>query len=120
MAFYEYETVAITTATDGSATVYTDNVYNGNVKVIQYTKGTLATTADLTITADNTGLPILTKANATASENFFPVQPADVVADGTASSLTEVSPVLVDERIKIVVAQGGNTAAGSITVIVGG
>jgi len=85
--------------------------------MIKYAPGTLDTGADLTITGETSGVPILTKADAgTSTVFYYPRAAANKVADGAASSLTEVEVWVLEERIKVVVAQGGASATGTITV----
>lgn len=115
-----FQTVAITTIADGSATVYSGKV-TGRLIAIKYAPGSsqLATGADLTITAETTGQAILTKANAGVNTVwYYPVAAGNKVADGAASTLTEVPIFLCDERIKVVVAEGGDKKTGSIGFLV--
>lgn len=110
-------TATITTNAGGDATVYVGTCIRGCVKAILYQPGTLDGGADLTITGETNGQAILTKANAgTSNVWFYPVAPSSKVADGAASSITETHVPVFMERIKVVVAQGGNTLAGSISV----
>jgi len=112
----------IVTDASGDATVYLthsiNRKLNGFLVLLKYTPGTLATGADLTITGETSGIPILTKANAGTSNVFYyPRALLNEVADGAAgSSGSEFIPIK-DERIKIVVAQGGNAGAGSIEAV---
>tara|TARA_R100000458_G_C8166599_1_gene168632 strand:+ start:321 stop:692 length:372 start_codon:yes stop_codon:yes gene_type:complete len=110
--------VDITSDGSGDATVYLGDKIRGFVMSIRYLPGTLATGADLTITGEDSGVPILTKANAGTSDVvFYPRALASQVADGANGSTgTELIP-LVDERVKVVVAQGGATKAGTIKLV---
>lgn len=112
----------ITTDASGDATIYlahreTCNP-NGFVYCIKYTPGTLDTGADLTITSERFGVPILSKLNAgTSVAYFFPRVFPNSSADGAAGTVaSELIPVK-DDRIKVVVAQGGNVKQGTIEVI---
>lgn len=113
---------AIVTDASGNATVYLTHGENrrpnGLVVAVKYSPGTIATGADLVITGETRGTPILTKANAGTSEVFYyPRALANAVADGAAAAAgTEMIPIK-DERIKVVVAEGGNGGVGSIEVI---
>jgi hypothetical protein len=114
-----YKTTAtITTDGSGDATVYLGSIIRGWIESIKYLPGTIATGADLTITVDSAGTPVLTKANAGTSNLFFyPRALGSKVADGSdGSEPTELIPVFED-RVKVVVAQGGDTKAGSIELI---
>lgn len=116
MSFAEKHTVAITTATGGGATGYTP-VVNGRISVIAYTKTDFATTADITVTTEDSGQAVWSETNSTASKTVYPVTAGDLT-NGTASTITEVPIYAVGERIKIAVAQGGNTKSGSFLVVV--
>ena len=109
----------LTTDGSGDCTAYLGSVVRGRVHAIKYVPGTIDTNGDLTITGETTSVAILTKANAgTSTVWYYPFAAGNKVADGAASTISE-SPVYVyKERIKVVVAQGGATAAGSITVYV--
>ena len=113
--------VDITTDASGDATVYLSHSnnrgVNGFLAEIKYTPGTIATGADLTITTES-GKPIMTKADAGTSLAFYyPRALLNAVADGAAAtSPTEFIPIK-DERIKVIVAQGGNGGVGSIEVL---
>jgi hypothetical protein len=109
----------ITTAADGSATVYLapsiNRGLNGFLVLLKYTPGTIATGADLTITGETSGIPIMTKTDAGTSIVFYyPRALLNAVADGAASTTPSEFIPIKDERIKVVVAQGGNGGAGSI------
>jgi hypothetical protein len=108
--------VAITTASDGSATAYTENV-TGRIVSIQYVKNNFADGVDVVATGEATALAIWTGTNVNASVTAYPVA-ATVVQAGTASTLTEVPIVLVNERVKVVIAAGGNATSGTFYVIV--
>jgi hypothetical protein len=114
--------VNITTDASGNATVYLspgNNINpNGLLVCLIYTPGTIATGADLTITTENRGIPIMVKANAGTSPVVYnPRAFPNAVADGAAGTVaTELIPVK-DERIKVVVAEGGNGGVGSIEAI---
>lgn len=112
----------IVTDSSGNATVYiqpTANTgLNGLLIALKYTPGTLATGADLTITGESSGIPILTKANAGTSQVFFyPRAFPNAVADGAAGTVATERIPIKDERIKVVIAEGGNAGAGSIEAI---
>lgn len=120
MAFPESHTVDVTTSTGGAATAYTP-VVRGRIAAIKYTKdGTspLASTADFTITTEDTGQNLWVDTNINATEVVYPVIAANLGGTGGASSLTEVPVYAAGERVKIVVAQGGNTKVGEFKVVV--
>lgn len=88
---------------------------NGFLVVLKYTPGTLAAGTDLTITGEDSGIPILTVTDAGASIAFYyPRAFNNSVADGAAGTEPGEFVPIKDERIKIVVAEGGNAGLGSI------
>jgi len=114
--------VDIVTAADGSATVYLTHGEsrkpNGFLVAIKYTPGTIETGAGLTITGESSGIPILTKASAGTSQVFYyPRAFPNAAADGAAGTVATERIPIKDERIKVVVASGGNAKAGSIEAI---
>jgi hypothetical protein len=112
----------IVTDASGNATVFLEYGINrklrGLLLMLIYTPGTLAAGADLTITGETTDVPILTLTDAGTTKRFlYPRALPNEVADGAAGSIgSEIIP-LRDERIKVVVAQGGNAASGSIEAV---
>jgi hypothetical protein len=112
-------TATITTTSGGAATVYLGSTLTGRVHAIKYAPGALDTGAGLTITGETTGVPILTKASAgTSTVWYYPRAFANKVTDGAAfTDVTEDVRVL-KERIKVVVASGGNALTGAITAYV--
>lgn len=112
----------ITTDASGNATVYItpglNSVPDGLLLALLYRPGDLDTGTDLTITGETTGIAILTITNAgTSNKDWQPRALSHAVADGTASSTaTELIPI-AKERIKVVVASGGNTKTGTIEAV---
>lgn len=110
-----------TIATDGSgdATVYAASRARGIVKAVKYAPGTLDAGAALTVTGETTGVPILAVAAAGGSDVwFYPRRLVSKSADGAAAT-DAFAPIWVYlERIKIVVATGGDTLTGTITFYV--
>ena len=113
---------SIVTDASGNATVYLAHGINSNpngvLVCLKYTPGTLDTGADLTITGESSGIPILTVTNAGTSNAFwYPRAKLHEVADASEGSAGSEWIPIMNERIKIVVAQGGNAGAGSIEAI---
>lgn len=111
----------IVTDASGDATVYLTHgisrKLNGFLCELKYTPGTIATGADLTITTES-GRPIMTQTDAgTVAVWYMPRALLNAVADGAASTNSSEFIPIKDERIKVVVAQGGNGGVGSIEVI---
>ena len=114
--------IDIVTNSSGAATVHLTHglsrKLNGFLVCIKYTPGTIDTGADLTITGEESGIPILTKANAGTSVVFYyPRALINAVADGAAATNASEFIPIKDERIQVVVANGGDTKTGSIEVI---
>ena len=118
----------VTTDAGGAATVYSQGGVSGKIEQIRYTPDPttpLDTGADITITEESSGLGILTKANiGTSAFTAAPRQPTHLASDGSAAVYAAAgSPVLTKialsgGRIKLVVAQGGNTLSGRFDVVV--
>lgn len=105
----------ITTDGSGDATVYIGSRILGFLVSIKYSPGTIATTADLTITGETSGVPILTVTNAGTSDVvYYPRALPNAVADASAGTASNELIPLVNERIQVVVAQGGDTNTGTI------
>lgn len=114
--------IAITTDASGNAEVYlqpgANNGLNGFLVCLKYTPGTLATGTDLVITGETSGIPILTITNAGTSNVFwYPRALLNAVANGAAATNPSEFIPIKNERIKVVVAQGGNGGVGSIEAI---
>ena len=121
----ERHVVSITTDASGDATAYTP-VTTGRVlgvRVVVPGSGGIESTSDITITAEATGESILTLTNQNGSGSFYPrvgvhdAAGAAATLDGTR--LLRDSVAVANDRVKIVVAQGGNAKAATIHVIVG-
>lgn len=110
-----YYSTTVTTSTGGAATAYIP-VFSGQIQHLHYAKDTFASTADITVTTEDTGQAIWSVTNSTASASVYPVAAANLPS-GAASTITEVPIFAANERVKIVVAQGGNTKSGTITIV---
>ena len=116
--FAERHRISVTTAADGSATAYSPPGITGRIHAIVYTKNTFADGVDFTITLEATGESLWTDTNVNASETVYPVQKANLGGTGAASTILEVPIIAANDRVKIVIAQGGNVTNGIFTVIV--
>lgn len=122
MAYAERYTVTLTTDSSGDATGYTP-VVNGKINSIHYVKTDFADGVDFTITSEATGQGIWTESNVNASTVRSPHQPTHA-QDGTALLYAAAGlPVdtdiyLANDRIKIVVASGGDTKTGTFYVVI--
>lgn len=110
-------TATITTDASGDATVYLGSRLRGRVHAIKYIKGTLDAGTDLVITGETSGVAILTDSPA-ADEWLYPRAFANAVTTGAAGTVAQEPVHVLNERIKVVVAQGGNGGVGSISVFI--
>ncbi len=124
MAYAESHVVPVTTDADGDATVHTP-VVNGRILNVIYNKTDFADGVDFTITTEETAQNVWVESNVNAAKSVAPRQPThDAV--GVASLYAAAGLAVEDhiyaagERVKIVVASGGNVKTGSFTVIIGG
>lgn len=113
----ERHRIAVTTDGSGAATAYLPAI-TGRIHAISYIKGNYDVGVDFTITLENTGESLWTDTNVDASEIVYPVQKANLGGTGAASTLTEVPVVAANDRVKIVIAQGGASKSGTFDVVV--
>jgi hypothetical protein len=126
--YLKAQTVTVTTDADGDATAYTADPVSGRVLSIGYTKhGSASYTdgVDFTITGESTGQALWVDTNVNATETVSPRQAihstagaAALFAAGGTALLDYV--FLVNERIKIVVAAGGDTKIGTFLIVTDG
>lgn len=111
--------IPFTTDASGDATVYSDPVA-GIIKSLTVDTGDCTNGAvDVTITNEQTGETITALTNlATASTlDYWPQAPTTEPADGTAiNNLARTQLAIGNARIKVVVADGGDTKSGSVYV----
>lgn len=123
MGYVRREVVDITTDASGDGTGYT-GVVDGLIQAIRYVAdGTspYANTADFTVTTEASGQAVLTATNVAASATYQPraalvsVANAALLYAAAGEPVTDRIPVGA-ERVKIVVAQGGDTKTGRFHV----
>ncbi len=119
--YTERHTVSVTTASDGSATAYTE-VLSGKIYGIRYVKGDFADGVDFTITLEATGETLWTQSDVNASVSKYPAVQVNKT-DGVAA-VSGVDPVLDRiiaslDRVKILIASGGDAKTGTFHVMVG-
>jgi hypothetical protein len=114
--------VTITTAADGSAIAYTPFL-TGEIHSVQYVKTDFADGVDFAVTTEKTGESIWTESNVNASAVRYPRAPTHTQAG--AAALYAAGGVAVQDRIgvaadrvKIVIAQGGNAKMGVVHILV--
>lgn len=118
MSFARRLTVAVTTDADGNAVAYSDPIAYGMLSQIRYVKDDFADGSTFTITAEATGETLWSESNVNASATRAPRQ-ATHGTDGTAAlyagggTAVQDKIALADDRIKIVIASGGNTKSGT-------
>lgn len=120
--YAERHVVAITTDASGDAIGYTP-VVTGRIATIRYVKNNYEDTVDFTVTAEATGESIWAESNVTASATRAPRQAvystAGAAALYAAGGTAVLTPIAVaKDRIKIVVAQGGNAKSGTFHVVI--
>jgi len=122
MSHIERHAVSVTTDASGNATAYSP-VLTGKINSITYAKTDFTDGVDFTITGEATGQTIWTESNVNASKTVAPRQPTHG-QDGTASLYAaggepvEDKIALANDRVKIVIAQGGNTKSGTFYITV--
>lgn len=114
--------VTVTTAADGSATAYSPRVA-GTVHQIEYVKGNFDDGVDFAITGEATGVGLWSESNVNASAVRAPRQPVHsqvgaglLYAAGGTAVADKIA--LASDRVKIVIAQGGNAKTGTFHIIV--
>jgi hypothetical protein len=107
----------VTTDASGDSSATSPNWCMGWLYRMTYIPGTLATGADLTVTSEGPmSQSLLVKANAgTSNVSFYPLGVSNAANDGTAGT-TYDNLQLIDGKIKLVVAQGGNVTTGTLIV----
>jgi len=110
-------TATLTVNADGDATVYLGTRIRGCILAIKYVPGTLATGTDLVITGETSGIPILTAANVgTSTVWYHPRAFASKNTTGAAATDAFVKIPILNERIKVVVDEGGASKEGTMTL----
>ena len=113
--------VAVTTSALGAAVAYSPQC-NGLVRTVEYVKPTsdgLDAATDIDIIADVSGAVIWTNDDLSASKVIHPLTQAQ---DNTGADITGAyAPIcLADERIKITVANGGDSLSGTFIFTIEG
>ncbi len=121
MSYVRRLTVAVTTASDGSATAYSDPIDHGVLSQIRYVKASFADGVDFTITSEATGETLWAQSDVNASATVAPRQATHTTAGAAsvyASTDGVLAPIaLANDRIKIVVANGGDTKTGAFHLV---
>jgi hypothetical protein len=113
--------VDVTTAADGTATVYSPYV-SGKLCAIHYIKTDFATGVDFTITAEATGQTLWAQNDADVATVVMPRTATHTTA-GVAALYAAAGTAVGDlirlsrDRIKIAIAQGGATKTGQFQIV---
>ena len=122
MSFARRLTVTVTTDGAGAATTYSDPIEYGLLSQIRYVKTDYANGVDFTITSEATGETLWTESDVNSSATRAPRQ-ATHGTDGVASlfagggSAVQDKIALSNDRVKIVLAQGGATKTGVFHIL---
>lgn len=122
MAYVRRLTVSVTTAADGSATAYSDPIDCGVLSQIRYVKTDFSDGVDFTITSEATGETLWTESDVNASATRAPRQATHTTA-GVAALYAALGTAvgdkiaLANDRIKIVVASGGDAKTGTFHMV---
>lgn len=117
MSFAKRLSVVVTTDSSGDGTGYVDVDY-GLLSQIRYVKNDFANGVDFAITVEGTGEGLWTQSDVNASATKAPRQATHGV-DGAAAlfasggTAIQDKIAIVQDRIKVVVAQGGDTKTGT-------
>lgn len=114
--------VTVTTAADGTATAYTPRL-SGKLCAVHYVKTDFANGVDFAITSEATGQGIWTDSDVNASEVVQPRVPTHdqvgaALLYGAGGTAVADRIALANDRVKIVIAQGGNAKTGTFHVLV--
>lgn len=120
MKTFEAIYIPVTTDSGGAASETKATDVNGFIYAIDLKLGTLASgAADVTVSVTNTpdgvDRTLLTLTNVAANARYFPRELED---DNAGADATNRLMNLAVGRLKVVVAQGGNTKSGAVTVYV--
>jgi hypothetical protein len=120
------QSVTVTTAADGSATAYlpTEGFISGPIATMRYVKTDFADGSSFTITSEATGETIWSESSVNASATRAPRQATHSTAGvaslyAAAGTAVQDKVVLFRDRIKIVIASGGNVKTGVFHAVVG-
>ena len=116
MSYATRQSITVTTAADGSATVYSSTV-TGRLSTIRYVKTDFADGSTFTITSEATGETLWGESGVNASTTRAPRQATHSTAGAAslyaaAGTAVNAPIALAADRVKIVIASGGDTKTG--------
>jgi len=121
MSYATREVVSVTTAADGSATAYS-GIVTGKLSQIRYVKTDFDNGSTFTITSEATGETLWSESSVNADATRAPRQAthstagaAALYAGGGAAVNDKIA--LANDRVKIVIASGGNAKTGTFHVV---
>lgn len=118
--------IPVTTAADGTATAFSPRIA-GKIHQIEYVKdggaNPFASGVDFAVTGEATGVNLWTQSDVNASAVVAPRLPthsqagvAALFASGGTGVLDKIG--MASDRVKIVIAQGGNAKVGTFHILV--
>lgn len=115
--------IPLTTLANGSVVAYSEENITGRIVDISYVKTDFVNGVDFAVTGDVSGKNIWTQANVDAAQTVAPRQPTHTAAGVAILYAAAGEPVhdyiaLADERIKVVIASGGDTKTGELIITV--
>lgn len=116
--------VPVTVNASGDATAYSPPLY-GSLVSFNYVKSTYSNGVDFTITAETTGETLWTESDVNATATRYP-RAATASTAGVASlyaaggTAVNAKIALGGDRVKIVVASGGNATTGTFHITIDG
>lgn len=117
----QLKALTLTTASDGTAQGFITNQIPGRIAGVKVVAASDVTASfEIDITGEKSGSPILVDDSGTenATTWYYPLVVATKAADGDASVLSEVPPFVIEERIQVDIAAGGDTKVVTVTVYV--
>jgi len=121
MTYIHRHAIAITTNTTSGCTVYSPGVANGRVLCVQLATDTIVLAAlKLVLTGEETGIVIMAATTAYfATRRSIVPQIMTCIATTGATATSRGTPVISEERLQLVVTNGGATVAGTLYVYTG-
>jgi hypothetical protein len=108
----------VTTGTDGAGTVYGEKTLLGWLVAVQWIDGDLADGVDAVLSVDRAPSPapdrtLLTLTDANADAWYYP---RALEHDVAGAALTTYTLLIIEGRLKLVIADGGDTKTGGCIV----
>lgn len=121
MSYAQRVSVPVTVDASGAATAYS-SVLTGKLSAIHYVKTDFADGVDFTVTLESTGEGIWTESNVNAAASRYPRVPThDQVGTpllyAAAGAAVRDKMAIAQDRVKIVIAQGGVSKSGAFTIV---